>query len=86
MCADPWTSIVSGMESFLQLLRKKGYFQKLKNNSFQHNFGTINVEKFTDTILKAEMSIENKEGVWDQILIWENLDQRHINVHNSGMV
>ena len=94
----------------------------MKKYSFQHNFGTVNGEKLTDTIngekltdtingekltdtingekltdniLKAEMSIENKEnnifefqqflGMWDQILIWANLGQRHINVHNLGI-
>ena len=30
----------------------------------KHNFGTVNGEKLTDTIPKAEMS------KWDQILIW----------------
>ena len=83
----PWTSIVSGPEGFLEFLQKKGYFQKLKNNSYQHNFGTVNGEKLNDAILKSEMSIENKEkkifefqpflGMWDQICI---------NVHNLGMV
>ena len=56
-----WTSIVSGLEGYLQFLQRKGHFPKLKNNSFQHNFGTFNGEKLTDTILEAEMSIENKE-------------------------
>ena len=45
--------------SFFQFLGKKCYFQKLKNNSFQHNFETVNGEKLTDTILKAEISTEN---------------------------
>ena len=48
-----------------------------KNNSFQHNFGTVIGEKLTGTILKSEMSVENKEnkivGMWDQIHIWANL-------------
>ena len=84
----PWTSILSGLEGFSQFIRKKGYFQKLKNNSFQDNFGAVNGENLTDSILKAQMSIENKEnkifesqeflGMWDQILIWANLGRRHM--------
>ena len=57
-----WTSIIPGLEGFLQFLRKKGYLQKLKNNSFQHNFGTVKGEKLTDTILEEEMFIENKQN------------------------
>ena len=68
----------------------------MKNNSFQHNFGTVNGEKFTDTILKVEMSIENKEnkifefrqflGNVGPIPYLGKFGQRHINVHNLRMV
>tara|TARA_Y100000310_G_C20143847_1_gene561492 strand:- start:217 stop:414 length:198 start_codon:yes stop_codon:yes gene_type:complete len=64
----------------------------LRNNSFQHNFGTVNDEKFTDTISKVEMSIENEEikifefrqflGNVRPIPYLGKFGQRHINVHN----
>ena len=41
---------------------KEGSLPEIEDNSFQHNFATVNGEKLTDTVLKAEISIENKEN------------------------
>ena len=86
----PWTSIASGLEGFFQLLRKKGYFQKLKNNSFQHNFGNWLIPFWNQKCLKKTkyttfLSLNNFWGFGTKSL-FEQIRAKDTNVHILGMV